>query len=98
VGLDSGLFLTTGPFAIQIPLMPMITAYYKSSTSLQLHIGVAFGPYISLGGGSAFSLAMWFKPGISFVVSSFRAFFEIRSGVIGSAFVFYPQLGATFRI
>lgn len=100
-GAELGTFLATGSNTYALfPLMGDL--YYQFQPVAVVHplVGVMAGPVLSTGGGiSTARLGLIFRPGINFELGRRAALnVEPRFGVIGSEFVFLPQVGAVFGI
>ena len=100
-GAELGTFLATGnnSYAV-LPFMGDI--YYQFQPVAVVHplVGIMAGPVLSTGGGfSTARLGLIFRPGLNFELGKRAALnVEPRFGVIGSEFVFIPQVGAVFAL
>ncbi len=100
LGVDTGSYFYSSPFAWVIPIMPMVKYMFYGNTPFVPTLGLSMGPVFGIGSGvSAVSFGMFFKPGVQFNVNhDFNIFFEPRLGVIGSSFIFDPEISALFHI
>lgn len=101
VGLDTGVFFLTSPnINFIIPVLPMV--YYRFPTNAEVvpTLGLALGPVFAFGtGAKTVDFMLMVNPGFQFYLDNdMDLFFRSSLGFVGSTFVFYPQLGATFRI
>jgi hypothetical protein len=100
LGVDTGSYFYSSPFAWILPIMPMVKYLFYGNTPFVPTLGLSMGPVFGIGSGaSAVSFGMLFKPGIQFNVNhDFDISFEPRLGVIGSNFIFDPEISALFHI
>lgn len=95
LGGEFGAFVATGtPSYAMFPLLA--SGYYQFELGTGVHplLGAMVGPVFSTAAGSSVQLELLFRPGFNFEVGRrFVINVEPRLGVIGSSFVFVPQLG-----
>ncbi len=101
VGLDSGVFFRTSPsINFIIPVLPMV--YYRFPTNAEVvpTLGLGLGPIFAFGNGAkTVDFMLMVNPGFEFYLDTdMDLFFRSSLGFVGSSFVFYPQIGATFRM
>ncbi len=101
IGAELGSFLTTGASThVIFPLLGQ--AYYQLEFKSVVHplIGVMAGPVISTGENDfTIDLGAFIRPGMNIELGRKAVLnLETRLGVIGSTFVFMPQVGAIFPI
>jgi len=99
LGIDTGSYFHTSPFAWIIPIMPTIKYLFFGNTALVPTLGLSLGPVFGIGDYNSVSFGMLFKPGVQININrQLDFFFEPRLGVIGSIFTFDPELSAVFQI
>ena len=99
LGLDTGSYFHTSPFAWIIPLMPTIKYLFFGNAMLVPTLGLSMGPVFGLGDFNSISFGMLFKPGVQMNINrQLDIFFEPRFGVVGSTFIFDPEISAVFSI
>ncbi len=101
LGANLGIFVATeSPSYALIPLM--LNLYYQFEPEAVIHplLGVMAGPVLATGGGfSTVRLGVLFRPGVNIELGKAAVLsLEPRFGVLGSRFVFIPQVGAIFPI
>lgn len=100
IGVDAGVFFLRNPVTFILPILA--TVYYRFPTRAEVipTIGLSFGPVIGIGSGAkAVNLMVLASPGFQFYMDAdMDLFFRSSLGFMGSSFVFYPQIGATFRM
>jgi len=99
-GVDLGVYLTMSPFTMMFPITPALYYKFYGNAHIIPTLGVALGPVIGVGGGNtAVEIALLFKPAMEFTVGNQTEFyFEPKLGLIGSTFVFMPNVGLIFRM
>ena len=94
------LFHAADPSFVIMPILG--TLYYQFEPYGAVHplLGVLAGPVISTGGGfSTVRMGVLMRPGMNIEIGRTAALnIEPRFGVLGDAFVFAPQVGATFAM
>jgi hypothetical protein len=101
LGAELGFFMAMGtPSYDVLPLLGGL--YYQFEPTAVVHplLGVMAGPVITTGGGySALRLGALVRPGVNFELGkSVVINAEPRFGVVGSTFVFVPEIGAIFAM
>lgn len=101
LGGEFGAYISTGYSSYA--LFPFLASmYYQFEPHAVVHplVGMMAGPVLATGGGvSTARFALMFRPGVNIELGK-RAVLNLepRFGVLGSDFVFAPQMGAVFAL
>ena len=101
VGVDTGFYFATGAeFAGNIPVLATMYIEFAHGSKVSPLMGVSAGPSFGVGRDARPAVfGMVFKPGLNISLSnSLSLNIESRVGVLGSTFVFLPQITAAFLL
>lgn len=100
LGGELGAFLATGsPAYAMFPLLASGYFQFELSSGVHPSLGAMIGPVFSTASANSAQLEVLFRPGVNFELGRrFVINLEPRFGVMGSSFIFVPQLGVIFAL
>ncbi len=100
LGGEFGAYVVTrSPAYAMFPLLASGYVQFELSSGVHPLLGAMIGPVFSTSGGSSAQLEILFRPGLNFELGrNFVLNMEPRFGVMGSSFIFVPQLGVILAI